>query len=148
MGETAEALSPGPDAGGEDLAQIHPDDGALREGKEADEAYQQPDQEMLALSGGKDHGYAGQTNGGAGSAGEQQLLAAQAINHAHGDHGEEQVGGADGHRLEVARYFAVSDRTIYRLIDMGDLKVVRVRDCIRISAEEIREFEVRAKDDF
>ena len=49
---------------------------------------------------------------------------------------------------EVARYFGVSDRTIYRLIDMGDLKVVRVRDCIRISAEEIREFEVRAEDDF
>jgi excisionase family DNA binding protein len=49
---------------------------------------------------------------------------------------------------EVAHYFGVSDRTIYRLIDMGDLKVVRVRDCIRISAEEIREFEVRAKDDF
>ncbi|MDP1989735.1 MAG: helix-turn-helix domain-containing protein [Syntrophales bacterium] len=49
---------------------------------------------------------------------------------------------------EVAHYFGVSDRTIYRLVDMGDLKVVRVRDCIRISAEEIREFEVRAKDDF
>ena len=42
---------------------------------------------------------------------------------------------------EVARYFGVSDRTIYRLIDMGDLKVVRLGVCIRISAEEIREFE-------
>ena len=48
---------------------------------------------------------------------------------------------------EVAHYFAVSDRTIYRLIDMGDLRVVRLRDCIRISAEEIREFEARRKDD-
>lgn len=49
---------------------------------------------------------------------------------------------------EVARYFHVSDRTIYRIIDMGDLKVVRLRDCIRISAEDIREFEERRRDDF
>jgi excisionase family DNA binding protein len=49
---------------------------------------------------------------------------------------------------EVARYFGVSDRTIYRRIDMGDLKVVRVGVCIRISAEEIREFETRQRADF
>ena len=49
---------------------------------------------------------------------------------------------------EVARYFSVSDRTIYRLIDMGDLKAIRLRDCIRVPAEEIREFEERRKDDF
>ena len=49
---------------------------------------------------------------------------------------------------EVAVYFRVSDRTIYRLIDMGDLKVVRLRGCIRISTEEIREFEERRRDDF
>ncbi len=49
---------------------------------------------------------------------------------------------------EVARYFSVSDRTIYRLIDMGDLKVVRLRDCIRISADEIRNLEERQRDDF
>jgi excisionase family DNA binding protein len=49
---------------------------------------------------------------------------------------------------EVARYFSVSDRTIYRLIDMGDLKAIRLRDCIRVPAEEIREFEERRRDDF
>ena len=49
---------------------------------------------------------------------------------------------------EVAIYFSVSDRTIYRLIDMGDLKVVRLRGCIRISTEEIREFEERRRDDY
>ena len=49
---------------------------------------------------------------------------------------------------EVAVYFRVSDRTIYRLIDMGDLKVVRLRGCIRISAEEIRNLEERRRDDF
>jgi excisionase family DNA binding protein len=49
---------------------------------------------------------------------------------------------------EVARYFHVSDRTIYRLIDMGDLKAIRLRDCIRVPVEEIREFEERRRDDF
>lgn len=49
---------------------------------------------------------------------------------------------------EVARYFGVSDRTIYRLIDMGDLKAIRLRDCLRIPVEEIPEFEARRRDDF
>ena len=44
---------------------------------------------------------------------------------------------------EVAHYFSVSDRTIYRLIDTGDIKAIRLRDCIRVSAEEIRELEDR-----
>jgi len=42
---------------------------------------------------------------------------------------------------EVAHYFSVSDRTIYRLIDTGDIKAIRLRDCIRVSADEIRELE-------
>ena len=45
---------------------------------------------------------------------------------------------------EVAHYFSVSDRTIYRLIDMGDLKAIRIRDCIRIPAVELQEFEDKA----
>ena len=44
---------------------------------------------------------------------------------------------------EAAHYFSVSDRTIYRLIDTGDIKAIRLRDCIRVSAEEIRELEVK-----
>ena len=60
---------------------------------------------LLAAAGGKDDGHSGQTDGGAGGAGEQQLLAAEAIDDAHGDDGEEQVGGADGHRLKVAGDF-------------------------------------------
>jgi excisionase family DNA binding protein len=42
---------------------------------------------------------------------------------------------------EVAHYFSVSDRTFYRLIDTGDITAIRLRDCIRVSAEEIRNFE-------
>jgi len=49
---------------------------------------------------------------------------------------------------EVARYFSVSEQTVYRLIDMGDLKAIRLRNCIRIPAEEIRNLEERLMDDF
>jgi excisionase family DNA binding protein len=42
---------------------------------------------------------------------------------------------------EVAIYFAISTRTIYRLLDKGDLQATRIRGCVRVSAEEIRRFE-------
>ena len=58
------------------------------------------------------------------------------------------LGARRYHRVdEVARYFGVSDRTIYRLIDMGDLKAIRLRDCLRIPVAEIPEFEARRRDD-
>jgi len=42
---------------------------------------------------------------------------------------------------EVAAYFSISARTVYRLIDEGDLQAIRIRGCVRVSAEEIRRFE-------
>jgi excisionase family DNA binding protein len=42
---------------------------------------------------------------------------------------------------EVAFYFGISARTVYRLLDEGDLRVTRIRGCVRISAEELRRFE-------
>ena len=45
---------------------------------------------------------------------------------------------------EVAAYFAVSARTIYRMIYAGEIKTIRIRDRIRISVEEMRAFEERA----
>ena len=48
---------------------------------------------------------------------------------------------------EVACYFSVCEQTVYRLIDMGDLKAIRLRGCIRVPAEELREFEERQRDD-
>ncbi|MBU4582064.1 MAG: helix-turn-helix domain-containing protein [Proteobacteria bacterium] len=44
---------------------------------------------------------------------------------------------------EVAGYFAVSERTIYRLVDDGDLQAIRIRSCRRVSQEEIKRFEER-----
>ena len=49
---------------------------------------------------------------------------------------------------EVARYFSVCEQTVYRLIDVGDLKAIRLRGSIRVPAEELREFEERSKVDF
>ncbi len=45
---------------------------------------------------------------------------------------------------EVAHYFSVSARTIYRMIYAGEIKTIRIRDRIRISMEEMRAFEARA----
>jgi len=41
----------------------------------------------------------------------------------------------------VAAYFAISMRTVYRLLEDGDLDVTRIRGCVRVSVEEIRRFE-------
>lgn len=43
---------------------------------------------------------------------------------------------------EVAAYFAISVRTVYRLLDEGDLQGCRIRGCVRVSAVEVRRFEV------
>ena len=45
---------------------------------------------------------------------------------------------------EVALYFSVSASTIYRLIDVGDLKAIRLRGCLRVPVDELRDIEVRS----
>ena len=42
---------------------------------------------------------------------------------------------------EVAVYFAISVRTVYRLLDDGDLMGAKIRGCLRVSTEEIIRFE-------
>ena len=42
---------------------------------------------------------------------------------------------------EVAVYFAISARTVYRLLDMGDLQATRIRGCLRVSSAEVQRFE-------
>lgn len=44
---------------------------------------------------------------------------------------------------EVADYFAISERTVYRLLDDGALQAIRIRGCRRVALEEIRRFEER-----
>ena len=43
--------------------------------------------------------------------------------------------------VEVAEYFTVSVRTVYRLIDEGDLKRTKIRGCLRIPVWEIERYE-------
>jgi excisionase family DNA binding protein len=42
---------------------------------------------------------------------------------------------------EVAEYFAISVRTVYRLIDEGQLNRTRIRGCPRVPLAEIRRYE-------
>ena len=42
---------------------------------------------------------------------------------------------------EVDAYFAISMRTVYRLLDDGEFHVTRIRGCVRVSLEEIRRYE-------
>jgi excisionase family DNA binding protein len=49
---------------------------------------------------------------------------------------------------EVAVHFSISSQTVYRMIDMGDLKAIRLRGCLRVSADELRHFEKRRRDDW
>ncbi len=44
---------------------------------------------------------------------------------------------------EVAEYFAVSERTVYRMINAGEIRIIRFRERIRIPAEEVRALEER-----
>jgi excisionase family DNA binding protein len=41
----------------------------------------------------------------------------------------------------VAEYFAISVRTVYRLIDEGALKRTKIRSCLRIPVWEIERYE-------
>lgn len=48
---------------------------------------------------------------------------------------------------ELAVRFDISPQTIYRMIDLGELKAVHLRGCLRISAEELRRYEKRRRAD-
>jgi len=48
---------------------------------------------------------------------------------------------------EVADYFDVHHCTIRRLIDDGDIQVIKMRTCVRISIQEIKRLEKRFKFD-
>lgn len=48
--------------------------------------------------------------------------------------------------LEVARYFAISKDTVYRMINDGEIAACKVRCCLRIPASELRKYEKRIKE--
>ena len=42
---------------------------------------------------------------------------------------------------EVAEYFSISVRTVYRLIEEGELRRTKIRGCLRIPITEIQRYE-------
>jgi len=48
---------------------------------------------------------------------------------------------------ELSVRFDVSPQTVYRMIDLGEMKAVRLRGCLRVSAEELRRYEKRRRAD-
>jgi excisionase family DNA binding protein len=47
---------------------------------------------------------------------------------------------------EVAKYFTISERYIHRLIDEGKLKATKIRNCLRVSIDEIKRYWETLKD--
>jgi excisionase family DNA binding protein len=48
---------------------------------------------------------------------------------------------------ELSVHFDISPQTVYRMIDLGELKAVRLRGCLRVSTEELRPYEKRRRAD-
>ena len=46
---------------------------------------------------------------------------------------------------EVAEYFSISVRTVYRLIEEGELGRAKIRGCLRIPITEIQRYEKELK---
>jgi len=46
---------------------------------------------------------------------------------------------------EVAEYFSVSVRTVYRLIEEGELKATKIRGCLRVHVGEIGRYEKKLR---
>ena len=42
---------------------------------------------------------------------------------------------------EIADYFSISVRTVYRLIDEGEIKRTKIRGCLRVPIWEIERYE-------
>jgi excisionase family DNA binding protein len=49
---------------------------------------------------------------------------------------------------ELSVHFDISPQTVYRMIDLGELKAVRLRGCLRISVEELRRYKKRRQTNF
>src|ERR1700683_14309 len=119
--KAAEALTFGADLVGEDFADVDPDDRALGKREEGDEADQQPDQQVLMLMSEEDVGYAAEAGCGAHRAHQEECFSADLVDHGHGDHGEQEICGADGYRLQVAGNLAEArgDKDVVDVVEDG-----------------------------
>src|SRR5207249_8576458 len=91
MSGAAEALTFRADEIRKDFAQIHPNDGALRESERSNESYQQPHQQLRVATGRENRRDTGKADRGSDRSCEQQLFAAEPVDHAHGDDREHKI---------------------------------------------------------
>src|SRR5580693_5657548 len=108
MRKAAEALAFGPHAIRKHFADEDPDDRALRKGKKGDVADQHPYEQIFVPARKKDGGDSRKAEGRADGTDEQELLTSHLVDDRHGNHGENKIRGANGHRLQVTGNFAES----------------------------------------
>ena len=92
VGGGAEALALGADVGGEDLAEVDPDDGTLRDGEEDDEADEQREQQRLVAPVPKMTATPARADAAADGADEQEGLAAELVDEGDAEQGGEEIG--------------------------------------------------------
>lgn len=102
MSGAAEALALGAHACGKYLAEINPDNGALRNGEKADVDQQKPQKIILMAVGKEDCGNAGEANRRSDGTNQKQSFAANLVDEAHGEERGDQIHGADSDGLKFA----------------------------------------------
>ena len=108
MRKRAQALPFGPYSVGKHLADKDPDDRALRKSEGSNVSDQQPDQKILVFAGQKNGRDTGQTSSRSNRPNQEKCFPAHPIDNRHGQHGEQQICGADSDRLKIARDSAKS----------------------------------------
>ena len=121
MAGVAHALALGAHSVGKDLADVNPDDRALREGKECDVGDEQPHQHPLIRVRGEYPGHAGEAACRARRADQKQGFTAQPVDHRHTNNGEYKIREADGDGLLIARNLAEagSGEDVIQVIEDG-----------------------------
>ena len=89
----------GADVGGEDLGEIDPDDGSLRDGEGHDEAYEEGEEEVEVLVGVEEPGHSGEGEAAAYGSDEEEGLTADLVDDGDADEGSDEVGEADDNGL-------------------------------------------------
>src|SRR5947208_695015 len=108
VGETSETLAFCSHAGWEYLAEIYPDDSALRERKESYIGHKKPNKPVSAGGTQKDDCYSRKCQCASDRSDEKESLPPQPVNDRHGNSHCDQIGKSDKHCLQVPRNSAES----------------------------------------
>ncbi len=130
--ERPERLAAGADAVREDLADEHPDHGPLAEGVRSDKEHETGQHDGAASFGVERPGDRAQTGDVADGADEHEPLAAEAVDHRHGQHREDQVRRTHDHALQAGEIRAGAGhlKDAFRVVQQGidPRKLIEHRD--------------------